>query len=961
MRRAVALAVALVLGLLPAVFAQSARGNVYGKVADESGAVLPGATVTLSGGFGTRTTTTDKDGNFRFLNLDHGPYKVTVAMSGFGTINRAIEVRSAQNIELEFNAKVASVEESLTVTAETPVVDTKKTGIVNTIDKNELAKIPTSRDPWSVLASIPGVMMDRVNIAGAESGQQGNYVGKGADPKNNVWALDGMVITDMATRGASPTYFTYDAFDQISVAAGGNDIGMATGGVGINFVTKRGTNSFHGGANGYFTHDDLQSSNLPDELRNDTRLQGSDKADHMQQLADYNFELGGPILKDKLWFWGSWGREDIRIKRLTQTNDKTVLVTKAGKMNWQASSKDMVSAFWFLGSKIKIGRSPASGLGTEANSFLVDQGDLFPSEPRGLSKLEWNHVFSPNFFLNAKGAYYSTGFSLGARDGRENDQVYDFVHNEARGNTNSSDFLRPQKTVQLDGNYFFGGMGGNNELKFGVSWKQTKSSAATIYSGNKTRAIFNTNGQDRARFYRDSFTENVNRYYSAYAGDTFTKNRLTVNFGVRVDKQKAKNNPSEVPANPLISNLLPAVTFEGGGQGIDWFDVSPRLGLTYALNESRKTVARLSFGRFAGQLQNDDVAFDSPVGNAAFLEYAWTDANRDEKIQLGEVRFNEGVKDSQNINPNNPGALSASVNRIDPNLKNDKEYEIIAGIDHELMANFQVGAAYTWRRAVDTYRRGLDNNWLPRIGVTTADYSLGTPVTRNGYTVTPYILNAGVSTRAGVTGGRILTNRPDYYRQYNGLELTANKRLASKWMARVAITLQDWTNHLTSPAAFYNNPNPTDLDTQIDGSQVVRQGTGSGKALYIGAKWQASANAMYQLPAGFELAANFYAHQGYPQPIYIQVNTGAFEGTTNVLAVSDSDDKRLPNLYNLDLRLAKNVRFASQNLTLSVECFNVFNSNTELNRNVNASAATFLRLEEIEAPRIVRFGVRYSF
>ena len=958
MRRALALAVALSLGLLPAAFAQLTRGNVYGKVADESGAVLPGATVTLSGGFGTRSTVSDKEGQFRFLNLDHGQYKVTVALTGFGNQSRQIEVRSSQNVELEFNVKVASVEETVTVTAETPVVDTKKIGIVNTIDKDEMVKIPTSRDPWSILATVPGVMMDRVNIAGAESGQQGNYVGKGADPKNNVWSLDGMVITDMATRGASPTYFTYDAFDQVSVAAGGNDIGVATGGVGINFVTKRGTNAFHGGANGYFTHDDLQSSNLPDELKNDARLKGADKADHMQQLADYNFDVGGPIVKDKLWFYASWGKEDIRILRLTQTADKTQLVTKTGKLNWQASSKDMISAFWFLGSKIKIGRSPASGL-SEADSFLVDQGDLFPREPRGLSKIEWNRTFTPNFFLNAKAAYYSTGFTLGARDDRANDQVYDFVHNEARGNTNSSDFLRPQKTIQLDGNYFFAGSGGNHELKFGTSWKQTSSSSATIYSGNKTRAIFNTNLQDRARFYRDTVSEDVAKYISAYVGDTFTKNRLTVNLGVRVDKQTAENNASEIPANPLIPTLLPAITFSGGGQGIDWFDVSPRLGLTYSLNDSRKTVARLSFGRFAGQLQNGDVTWDSPVGSAAYLEYNWADANKDEKIQLGEVRFNEGVKDSANVNPNNPGALGASVNVIDPNLKNDKEYEIIAGIDHELAANFAVGAAYTWRRAVDTYRRGLDNNWTPRIGVTPADYTLGAPVTRNGYTVTPYILNAGVSTR--VTGGRILTNRPDYNRQYNGLELTANKRLSNKWMARVAITLQDWTNHFNGPAAFYNNPNPTDLDTQIDGSQVVRQGTGSGKALYIGAKWQAAANAMYQLPAGFELAANFYGRQGYPQPIYIQVNTGAFEGTTNVLAVADSDEKRLPDLYNLDLRLAKNMRLASTNLTLSVEAFNVFNANTDLNRNVNAGAATYNRLEEIQAPRIVRFGVRFNF
>ena len=97
------------------------------------------------------------------------------------------------------------------------------------------------------------------------------------------------------------------------------------------------------------------------------------------------------------------------------------------------SSKDMISAFWFLGSKIKIGRSPGLRPRRRRTPSCWDQGDLLPAEPRGLSKVEWNRTFSPNFFLNAKWAYYSTGFTLGARDGRANDQVYDRVDNEARG------------------------------------------------------------------------------------------------------------------------------------------------------------------------------------------------------------------------------------------------------------------------------------------------------------------------------------------------------------------------------------------------------------------------------------------------------------------------------------------------------------------------------------------------
>ena len=131
-----------------------------------------------------------------------------------------------------------------------------------------------------------------------------------------------MVVTDMSAIGASPTYFTYDSFDEVNFSTGGNDVRVATGGIGIGLVTKRGTNAFHGSLNGYFTNDSLQWSNLPAELVGDPRLKGSDKADHTDQLADYSVDIGGPIMKDKLWFYGSYEKNDIRIRNLRQLPDK---------------------------------------------------------------------------------------------------------------------------------------------------------------------------------------------------------------------------------------------------------------------------------------------------------------------------------------------------------------------------------------------------------------------------------------------------------------------------------------------------------------------------------------------------------------------------------------------------------------------------------------------------------------
>jgi hypothetical protein len=142
---------------------------------------------------------------------------------------------------------------------------------------------------------------------------------------------------------------------------------------------------------------------------------------------------------------------------------------------------------------------------------------------------------------------------------------------------------------------------------------------------------------------------------------------------------------------------------------------------------------------------------------------------------------------------------------------------------------------------------------------------------------------------------------------------------------------------------------------------VVIFSAGSGKNYYANAKWQVNLNGLYQLPAGFEVAANLFGRQGYPKPVYLQLDTGALDGTLNVLAVGETDQIRLANLWNLDLRLAKNFKLGGANLMVGAEVFNALNANTELYRNPSASSTAFNRLDEILAPRIVRLGARMTF
>jgi hypothetical protein len=152
-----------------------------------------------------------------------------------------------------------------------------------------------------------------------------------------------------------------------------------------------------------------------------------------------------------------------------------------------------------------------------------------------------------------------------------------------------------------------------------------------------------------------------------------------------------------------------------------------------------------------------------------------------------------------------------------------------------------------------------------------------------------------------------------------------------------------------------------DLDPQIDGAQHVEFAAGSGKNYYTSAKWQVNLNGMVQLPGGFEAAANLFGRQGYPKPVYLQIDLGTLDGVPNVLAVNTTDQIRLKSLWDLDLRLAKTMRFGTSSVTLAGEIFNAFNSNTELYRNPNATSTSFNRLDEILAPRIARLSAKFSF
>jgi hypothetical protein len=966
-----ALAALLVLSTASTAFAQLGGGTLSGTVTDEQGGLLPGVTVTITGTDRTTTATSDEAGRFRFLNLAPGPYKVVVGLQGFTTsVRENVVVAVGVTIDLPVQLKVATVAETVTVSGASPVVDTKATGTATNFTSDELTKIPTSRDPFALMRGVPGVLVDRVNIGGNETGQQSNFASKGTRPQDASWTLDGVEVTDMTATGASPTYFNYDNFEEIQVSTAGNDIKSRTGGIGLNMVIKRGTNQFRGSVRGYFDNESMEASNVPDELKATGVTQ--DTSDHNKQISDYGGELGGPIFRDKAWFYASYSIQDVRlVRRAGSLVDRTQLKNPNVKVNYQPTRKDNVSFLYLDGFKIKDGRSPGiSGINFDAPTATHHQDNAYTDTPfHGLWKVADDHTFGRNVFVSGKYAYYNTGFILDPIGGLSQQAGRNFVNATSYGSVNQSINIRPQHTATVDAQQFITGFGGSHDLKYGVGWRRVEATSGTLWPGNMILAIERANNL-QAQVFRQGYGGNRASYLNFYVGDTLSRDRWTLDVGVRFDRQNGEALPSETLASAGFPNVVPGIVFSGYKAPFTWNDWSPRVGFTYALDSSRHTVARASFTRAAGQLNTGTVGVRNPSSTAGSATYRWVDQNADHFAQTNEVLLDQFITSAGGFNPNNPTAVT-SANVLDPDLKAPVTSSVVAGLDRELIPNLAVGVNYSYTRTSRLFGN-FTGTITPRTGVTLADYTpgsgfSGTIPLEGGvpYNVATFIPNPTVVTAGG--NGFVTTNVPGYYTDYHGVEFTVNKRLSNRWMGRVGVSLNNSREHFPDAAGIYDtngNPTPTVTEPLQDGGQFAPQSGGSGAGtIYINAKWQINANALYQAPYGIELSANVFGRQGYPYPIVRQGTSAALGGDSalTVLLSPKIDTFRHPDLWNTDFRVARAFRGGMSNVRLMLDVFNVFNANTALVRVNDVTATNFGALSQNLSPRIARIGVVLGF
>src|SRR3954466_6404834 len=581
-RRSAVWLFAALAGISSPAAAQVFTGRIDVTVTDSTGAVLPGVTIEVTGPQ-KQNTTTDTKGQAHLLNLAAGTYQVKASLQGFAEyLNRSVPVTAGSVIPLRVTLGVQGVSEQVQVAAETPVLQPKKQTISTNVTNQELQNIPTARDPWVVLQTVPGVVVDRVNVGGSESGQQSNYIAKGATTGDNTWFMDGIPITDMSALGSSPSYYDFDMFQEMQVTTGGADAQQSTPGVQLNFVLKSGSNTPHGSTRLYYENKNLQSSNVPADLV-ETLGGVSGKGNRLTKYADYGVELGGPIMKDKWWGWFSAAKTDVNIQTLEGFPDKTTLEDIGAKTSAALNQKLRGNFTFFSGNKKKDGRG--AGPENPPETTFIQNG------PSKMYKGEASYVAGNSLFLTARGAHVNGPFSLTPKGGFDNGQVF-VDHNGVFHNSNSFlDTDRPQVVFNGDGNWFRG----RHELKFGASARHYTDDSVIQYPGGFLDIELNAAGTTFAIPIRPYHQVNHALYSSLYAGDTISLDRLTVNGSVRFDRPTNSVDAITVQPHAVVPDVLPGVDAPAVNNAVVWNAWSPRAGVTYALGAERKTIVRGSY------------------------------------------------------------------------------------------------------------------------------------------------------------------------------------------------------------------------------------------------------------------------------------------------------------------------------------------------------------------------------
>jgi hypothetical protein len=958
MRKTFAVGLFLLVSVLLLPLAARAQGSIAGSVKDPSGATLPGVTVEASSDAlieKTRTAVTDTAGNYRITDLPPGTYSVTFTLTGFKTVRRdgvLIQGRFAAPVSEQM--QVGTLEETITVSG-TPTVDVSNNTRQFVVDRDILDAIPTPmRNTPARALLLPGTSVTPFVL-----GQYTMSV-RGSNSSDTVIAIDGMRVNNLCGSGQYSGFYMNDAaIEEVTFTSGAESAEMQNGGLRINSTPKDGGNTFSGTFFAYGAGSGLQADNRTDAMKSGPAAIPKPGIAYTWQV---NPSFGGPIKRDKLWFYFTYKYEDnktyvpsssfsdgSRAFRQAQGNYSAVT-----RLTWQATQRDKLR--FYLDRQFN---------GEDFNGFntLPTTTPEASTDAYGLGwvpQVKWTQTTTNKLLLEAGLSYYTQDYeqscrpTVGPRDLAILEQSTNRL-SVACGNTIPPYF---SWTKSYSGGASASYVTGSHAFKTGVTlqWgtnSRTFSSNAQVNTlvtnagllglpAGATNpvpctrlpcpiAIAVTNGPT-------TLEQKVKSDIGVFVQDTWTLDRLTLNLGARFDHFNALVPAQSAPAGTWIAaRSFPEI------QMPKWNDFSVRLAGAYDVFGTGKTALKVNASQYIAAAAAGFAQIFNPM-NYSTQTRAWVDFDGNKSIldAAGNIQFNEVIGGTSNF-----GQITS---RPDPELERGYNWEYGASVQHELLERVSVTVGY-YRR--NFYNLDVTDNlnlavtdWTP-FGITTpSDPRL--PLA--GQPIELYTLNAN---KVGTPTDNLRTFSDVNTSVYNGFELSANLR-------RDKLLLFGGVNHdrrATTTCDERDNPN----------SRRFCDATPPFRTTY-------KLNAAYQLPWEFQLSGSFIATPG-PSVAANYTVTAAVAGrpfvsstaggTTMSVNLIQPHTVFLDYRKQLDMRIARNFRFGSRRIQGFADIFNLLNAGTVLrvNETFGANPATnaWMTPTAIMDGRYVRFGVQMSF
>lgn len=927
-------AVTLLVSSAPAR-AQVQTGSIFVRVIDSSGASVPGATVTISSPTiisGSITGVTDATGARRFLSLAPGNYSVKTELPGFqSTVRENVPVNVGSTTSLDLSMGVKSMSDEITVSAEAPVVDATSANVSTVLSQELLQKTPGGRDIWSLVEyKVPGLITNRPDVGGSSGGLQASFSARGTPNSQNIQFLNGINVGDPSAIGFTGFYYDYDAFEQIQVSTGANDISVPSSGVFLNMVTKTGTNIWSGKVSGFWEGDSTQGQNV------DATLQSygfRPDAGAVQKVSDFAGAVGGPLIKDKLRVYASvrdW-RVHVNVPGFPEI-ENTDMTSGLLNLTWQMNPKNRVSLYASRQYYNKPNRGAAA---TNEPLSVFHEDDHFT-----LAQALWNSVLSQTAFLDGRVSFLDIFFPLFQKgtDQSLSDQTTGFLSRAAQA---EQVFGRKRLEASLNLQYFVPqAIGGRHEFRVGADYTHMPTTTAVHRIDDLNLFYRSATGQGTSVQFFNSPVNSASNVdvFALFAQDSYQRNRLTITGGVRFETVEGYLPAQSSPP----SRWFPTATrtFAEIRNSPKWTTLSPRLSFAFDASGDGRTAIKLAAGRYHYTLGTGTANTINPNFNVSET-YAWNDLNRDLKYQDGE----RGALQSR------AGAL---VTSIDPDLRRPHTDELIFSVEREVGKGLKVSADVSWRRERDLFGN-------KEVGVPADAFQ---PVTRpengpDGVAGTSDDKTITVYNQSAATIGQnrfLVSNSPQLNQDYKGFQLSLTKRFSDNWQMLASYAY----GHTRAKADAFANPN-----------QLIN----SEGPVFFDRPHTFKLSGAYILPRQIELGLNFRTQSGVQ---LTRTATFALNQGTVTVNVDPRGSTKLDMLTTLDARLARTFKIGgARQIEVIVDGYNLANANTVWDARTLSTVsnfrpagdpaatpvakATYLSPLSILGPRIFRIGAAFRF